>query len=56
MVDEVFQSENIITQVVDGLANDLQPTCDDIEDTIIQVENETSQSKKMSPELIQQMK
>ena len=54
MVDVGFQSENIVAQVVEVLANFLQATYDDNKDNIIQMANETSQSTNISPQLMHQ--
>ena len=55
MVDAGFQSTNIVAQLVEVLSNFLQPTYDDNEDTLLQMENATSQSTQILPQLMQQI-
>ena len=52
---EGFQSANIVPQVVEGIVNALQPTDNDNDYTLIQMENAISQSTKRLPQLMQQM-
>ena len=52
---EGFQSANIVPQVVKGIVNALQPTDNDNDYTLIQMENAISQSTKRLPQLMQQM-
>ena len=47
MVDTYFHSANIVAQVVDGIANVLQPKDDDNKDTLIQTDNATIQSTQI---------
>ena len=56
VVEEGFQSENIVAQMVEVLTNILQPTDKDNEDTIIQMENSTIHHTKMLPQLLEQMR
>ena len=51
-MDAGFQSATIVAQVVEGLANALQPTDKDNKDTLIQMANAASQSIKMLPQLL----
>ena len=56
MEDAVFQSENIVAQVVEGLANVLHPTDKDNGDNLSQMANATIYSTKMLPQILHQMK
>ena len=55
MVDAGFHSENIVAQVVEGLANVFYPEDDDNKDNIIQMDIATSHTTQMSPQLLHQM-
>ena len=55
MINAGFQSAHILEKAVEGLTNVLHPEDDDTKDNLFQMENATSQSKKILPELVQQM-
>ena len=55
-MDAGFQSENIVAQVVEGIADVLYPTDKDNGDNLSQMANATIYSTKMLPQLLQQMK
>ena len=55
VVDSGFQSAHIVSQVVEGLANLLNPTEDDTENTSFQMANATSQYTQILPQLVQKM-
>ena len=55
MADEGFLSTNIVEQVVEGIANVLQPNENNKKDNPIKMVNTTSQSTQIVPQLMQQI-
>ena len=55
VVDAGFQSENIVSQVVESLDNVLQTTDENNEDTRIKMANATIQSTQILTQLLQKM-
>ena len=55
VVGAIFQSKNIVAQVVEGISNVLHPTDEDNDYDIIQMVNSTIHSTQMLPQLMQKM-
>ena len=56
VVDAGSQSAHFVAKVVQGIANFLQKTDDDSEETLLQISNETSQSTQILPQMVQKTK